>query len=72
MTESAKSFLNQALQLPANERAIIAEQLLYSLDCPDAKIDKIWAEEAEARLDALERGEIKKISAESVLGIGRQ
>lgn len=72
MKESAKNFINQALELSAHERAIIAEQLLYSLDCPDSEMDKIWAEEAESRLDALAQGRISKVSAESVLGVNNQ
>lgn len=35
MEKTAKSIVNQALELSPRERAIIAEQLLYSLDCPE-------------------------------------
>lgn len=68
MSESTKSVINQALELSSYERAVIAEQLLYSLDCPDSEIDEIWAKEAEARLDGLQQGKLKKVSANSVFG----
>ena len=72
MRDSAKLVINQALELSAHERAIIAEQLLFSLDRPDTEVDKIWAREAEARLDALERGKISTVPADSVLGKNNQ
>ena len=68
MGNTAKSLINQALKLSARERSIAAEQLLLSLDRPDSEIDEVWAKEAEARIDALERGELRKVPAESVLG----
>lgn len=68
MGNAAKLILNQALALSSRERAIVAEQLLLSLDKPNSEIDAIWAKEAEARIDALERGELHKVSAESILG----
>jgi putative addiction module component (TIGR02574 family) len=68
MTHSTKHIIEQALELPASERAIIADQLLLSLDQPDLKMDELWAKEAEARIDAYERGEIKAISIHEVFG----
>lgn len=66
MTHAANTILNQALELSAPERADVAERLLFSLDFPDSKIDAIWAKEADARVDAYERGEIEAVSAEEV------
>lgn len=52
-----------ALALPPRSRAKLAEQLLQSLDAPNQKeIDSLWAVEAEARVDAYERGEMKALS----------
>ncbi len=65
---STKSFVNQALELLPYERAIIVEKPFHSLDSPDAELDEIWSKEAEVRLDALEKGKLKKVSANSVLG----
>jgi len=42
------------------------EKLLSSLDAPDSRIDAIWAKEADARVEAFERGELGSNSAEEV------
>ena len=68
MGEAAESLINQALALTSKERAIIAEQLLLSLNKPNEELDQVWAKEAEARIEALNQGKLKKVSAESVLG----
>jgi len=68
MEKSSKVILNQALELPANERAILAEQLLMSLDLADSKIDELWASEAENRIDEYEKGNLKTKSAQEVFG----
>jgi len=56
MEKSSKVTLNQALELPVNERVVLAEQLLMSLDLADSKIDELWASEAERRIDEFENG----------------
>ena len=66
MTELANTILNQALELTASERSDVAEKLLSSLDTPDSRIDSIWAKEADARVEAFERGEVGSSSAEEV------
>ena len=68
MEKPSKVILNQALELPANERAILAEQLLMSLDLADSKIDELWASEAENRIDEYEKGNLKTKSAQEVFG----
>lgn len=67
MLEKSTQILKQVLSLPAEERAEMAEQILSSLETsPHKKIDALWAQEAESRLDAFDRGEIPTISAEEV------
>ena len=66
MAKSVKLILDQALELSATERAAVAEKLLCSLDSPDSKIDAIWAKEADARIEAYEKGEVETVSAEDV------
>ena len=64
MSEKGTKLLEAALSLPAAERAELVDRLLTSLDSsPDARIDRLWAQEAEDRLDAFERGEIRAVSA---------
>lgn len=66
MTSTATNILNQALDLNASEKIDIVEQLISSLDIPDPAIDAIWAKEADARVEAYEKGEIKSKSAHEV------
>ena len=66
MSELAEKLIEQALNLPAEERAVVAERLLTSLEPELSSIDLLWAQEAEDRLDAYERGEIQAIPAEEV------
>ena len=68
MKSSLKSIVNQVLGLSAPERALVAEQLLLSLQSPDRDTDALWAEEAEARIDAYERGELEAVSVNEVFG----
>lgn len=66
MSANANQILKQALALPIVERATLVENLLASLDRPDAEVDALWAKEAEHRLAAFETGEMKAIPAEDV------
>lgn len=67
MSSRGTQVLKEALSLPPAERAEIAERLLSSLDPPSQEgIDALWGKEAEERLDAFDRGEIKAIPAKEV------
>jgi putative addiction module component (TIGR02574 family) len=67
MTKAAEKVTQIALGLPPKARAEVAETLLKSLDSPrQRKLDALWAEEAERRLDAFHRGELKAIPGEEV------
>jgi putative addiction module component (TIGR02574 family) len=66
MTDSAKSLIDQALKLKDSERAAVAEPLMARLDVPDPAIDAAWAHEANARVEAHDRGEIESVPAEDV------
>lgn len=62
-----EEILSAALALPEAVRAALADQILRSLDGQDqGEIDRLWAHEAEQRIDAFERGEIEAIAAEDV------
>ena len=65
MTLPSEQLFEEALALPMNKRAELAERLLSSIDLSD-QIDKLWAIEAEARIDAYENGELNAIPAEDV------
>ena len=55
----SKEILEQAMALKPEERFMVVEGLLKSLDEPDRKIDEIWAEEAEKRLEAYRAGRLE-------------
>lgn len=66
--ESSKTVLEKALRLKPQERFIVIDGLLLSLDEPDKKIDEIWAIEAEKRLAAYRSGKLKGVPFEEVFG----
>lgn len=66
MNASVEKVLSEALGLSAVDRASVAESLLHSLDKPDSKIDQVWAEEVEARVNAADRGEIEMVLVDEV------
>lgn len=58
---------NEALNLPATERARLADVLLNSLSGEELENrEKAWALEAERRIDAFESGALKARDAETV------
>ena len=53
---------------PASGTTIeLVDSILASLDEPDPNIDRLWAKEAEDRLAAYRRGEIKAVPLQEVL-----
>ncbi|MDM8559253.1 addiction module protein [Candidatus Parabeggiatoa sp. HSG14] len=58
---SSQTILESALPLKPYEKFYIIEGLLQSLDEPNKALDKIWAIEAEKRLDAHRSGKLKGI-----------
>ncbi len=66
MTARAEQVLSEALSLPPSERAQLAERLFSSLDISREELDRLWANEADSRIDAYERGELKAIPAQKV------
>lgn len=63
----AKVLLKEALQLRPAERLQLIEWLTQSLDKPDDKIDRIWAEEAEKRYQAMKDGKVKTIPLNEII-----
>ena len=64
---TSKEILDKAIFLSPAEKAELVDQLILTLDKPDKKLDKLWAEEAESRLAAYTRGDLKAVSLEEVL-----
>lgn len=63
---SINELLEQALTLNVNERTKLIDELFKSIDKPDEEIDQIWADEADKRLEAYRKGEIKAVSMENI------
>ena len=61
---SVNEVIEQALELKANDRFKIVDEILKSLDKPDEEMDQIWADESKNRLDAYRNGKLKTVSEE--------
>lgn len=57
----------EVLLLPSDERLALIDKLIASLNLPtQADIDKLWAEEAEKRIQELDEGKVQGIPGEEV------
>ena len=63
---STKELLDEAMKLKPEERFTLVEGLIKSLDEPDKKLDEIWAEEAEKRLQAYREGNLESVPMEEI------
>lgn len=61
-----KELIAEILDLPVDQRAEIADQILQTLNAPDPEIEKAWAKEARRRLDEFEQGKMKTTAGEQV------
>lgn len=66
--ENCDSLLKKAILLKPQERALLIEGLIRSIDEPDKNIDTIWADEAEKRLIAHRDGKTTGIPSEDIFG----
>ena len=67
MTPTSETLRAQAAQLAPEERIQLVERILNSLDQPDAALDALWANDANDRLAAYRRGEIKAVGLPDVI-----
>lgn len=72
MTPTTEILITQATQLTPEERVQLVERILNSLDQPDMTLDALWASEANDRLAAYRRGEIKAVGLPDVIAKHRQ
>lgn len=70
--DNTQALLKKALELKPQDRFLIIDGLIRSLDEPDRTIDEIWAEEAQKRLKAHRDGKRQGIPFEQVFGDGNQ
>ncbi len=63
---TTERLIEEAFSLPVEERALIADSLLPSLNTPDAAIDAKWMEVAKRRREELRTGKVKPIPGDEV------
>ena len=61
-----KDIIEEAAQLPVDERVVVVDSVLRTLNVPIPEIDQAWAEVAEARLAELRSGRVKTIPGNRV------
>jgi putative addiction module component (TIGR02574 family) len=61
-----KELIAEAVSLPVEERALLVDSLLSSLNTPESIIDKQWIAVAKDRLQQLKAGEVTAVSGEDV------
>lgn len=61
-----KELIAEAISLPVEERAIIVDSILRSLNSPEDAIDHQWIAEAERRLEEVRVGQVKTIPGDQV------
>ena len=67
MTDAAKKLSAAAKLLSPAERLAVVDEILNSLDASDPRIDVSWVAEAEDRLAAYRRGEVRAVELSEVL-----
>ena len=56
--------IQEAINLKPQEKYLIIESLILSLNEPDKDIEKIWIEESQKRLEEYKEGNLKTLSFE--------
>ncbi|SFM62788.1 Putative addiction module component [Nitrosomonas nitrosa] len=59
-----KDLINEAESLPVEERAMVVDALLRSLNRPESGIDKKWAAVARKRLEEIRSGTVAAVPGE--------
>ena len=73
MHMTVEQIVDEAMALPSEARALLADRLVESLDpAEDGYIRQLWIQEASRRVQEVRRGEIKTISVDEALKQVRQ
>ncbi|CAM3450488.1 addiction module protein [Arcobacter aquimarinus] len=58
--------IKEAINLKPQEKYLIIESLILSLNEPNKEIEKLWIEESEKRLEEYKNGNLETLSLEEV------
>ncbi|MDR8389497.1 addiction module protein [Aliifodinibius sp. S!AR15-10] len=61
-----KELIEEIMSLPVEDRVLVADSVLRSLNTPETGIDKKWTKETRKRLEDLRYGKIKAIPGDEV------
>lgn len=61
-----KEIIQEAAALPVEERAIVVDSLLRTLNPPDTEIEREWVKVAKRRLAELRAGRVQAIPGDEV------
>jgi len=63
---NTKDLIAEISDLPVEQRAKIADQILKTLNTPDPDIESAWIQEVEKRVEEYEQGKVELIPAQEV------
>lgn len=61
-----EDLIEEALSLPVEERARVADLILQSLNPPDPSVEEKWVVEIRRRIEEVESGKVKMIPGNEV------
>lgn len=63
------ALIKEVVALPVEDRTLVVESLLKSLNQPQADIDTHWSHVAQKRLHSLQTGEVQVVDGEKVFNV---
>ena len=63
---NTQELIDEAISLPVEERALVVDPLLRSLNQPESEIDKKWVATAKRRLTELRSGSVEAVPGDKV------
>lgn len=68
MSTTVEKLIEQAMTLPSESRAQLADLLVESLDADDVgRVDRLWTAEAKRRRDEVRNGQVEAIPGDEAL-----
>ena len=67
-----KDIIREAAMLPVEERVLVVDSLLRTLNPPDTEVDKVWAQVAVRRLEDLRSGRVQPVPGDQVFAKVRE